>query len=268
MSEPALAAERDCLQGPLFSTGCLGLSSTATARALLTWWARRLLTSNGEPLPWLDLTPSLFEGVAIARQPGLDVAYWNLHERTIETWNGQAWVNGQPLMSFNFRGFDPYDSWRLSWEASERRIVDSGTAAPFYWRYLNTLSVHGYHTAHSWGYTYDHFDNGVPIPPALRRVYRELGAEADALGDPFQTFVPGSFFRWLNQPADDVTDRARRVTRLWHAVYRQRADLHAAFPDPLGADRSPFLAWMVEYGLGEMGLPAVFVPSIQRTGVE
>ncbi|MCW5850217.1 MAG: hypothetical protein KIT87_09050 [Anaerolineae bacterium] len=268
MSEPALAAERDCLQGRLFSTGCLGLSSTPTTSALLTWWARRLLTPDGETLPWLDLAPSLFEGVAIARMPGLDVAYWNLHERTIETWNGQAWVNGQPLVSFNFRGFDPYHSWRLSWEAPERRTVDAGAAAPFYWRYLNALSVHSYHNAQGWGYTYDHFDNGVPIAPAIRRVYRELGASADALGDPFQTFVPGSFFRWLNQPVGDVTDPARPVTRLWHALYRQRSDLHAAFPDPLGADRAAFLAWTVEYGAGEMGIAAVFVPSVRRTGVE
>ena len=266
VSASALAAERACLDGPLVSAGCLGLADTPTTRALLAWWAARLRTPDGASQAWLDLAPALFDGVAISRAPGLDVAYWNLHERRLTTWNGQARVNGTPLTSFNFRGFDPYDSWRLSWEAPERRTVAAGDAAPFYWRYLNALSVHDYHKAQGWGYTYDHFDNGVTIPPTVRCVYRELGAEADALGDPFQTFVPGSFFRWLNQPMDGVGDPAGRVTRLWHAVYRQRPDLQAAFPDPLGVDRARFLDWTVAYGMAELCLPTAFVPRARLAG--
>src|SRR5581483_6936052 len=55
---------------------------------------------------WLDFVPSLFPH-HIVRDPGVDVAYWNLHERPLSK-NGDQWFAGDvPLRAFHFSSFDP-----------------------------------------------------------------------------------------------------------------------------------------------------------------
>ena len=51
------------------------------------------------------------------------------------------------------------------------------------------------------------------------------------------------------------------VSRLWAAVYRTRADVQRAIPDPLGKDRERFRAWAAQFGLREMGIDVRLGPS-------
>src|SRR5262249_19566582 len=56
---------------------------------------------------WLDLLVPACESVAVLRDLGLNVAYWNLHERELKFNDKGAWtVNHQPLKFFHFSGFD------------------------------------------------------------------------------------------------------------------------------------------------------------------
>src|SRR5262249_18866696 len=80
----------------------------------LSWWAERLETQCVFDPPkglyrdqgWLALVPCYFE-YHILRDPGCNVAYWNVRERNV-TWTGKRYkVDGGPLRSFHFSGFDP-----------------------------------------------------------------------------------------------------------------------------------------------------------------
>src|SRR5262249_51445438 len=55
--------------------------------------------------------------VRISRHPGLNAAYWNLHERHFQSVNGQHFVNGQPLRFFHFSGYslDKPDALTKHW---------------------------------------------------------------------------------------------------------------------------------------------------------
>ena len=55
---------------------------------------------------WVSLLPAMFsENVAISRNPGCNVAYWNLHERKLVQDGDTFLANGRPLMFFHFSGF-------------------------------------------------------------------------------------------------------------------------------------------------------------------
>ena len=81
-------------------------------------------------------------------------------------------------------------------------MEDIGPAAALYARYVELLRADGYFESREWPYSFGAFDNGVPIPDFARRLYQELGEDVDRFGDPFQASGPGSYFRWLNEPAE------------------------------------------------------------------
>ncbi len=78
---------------------------------------------------WMDLAPSLFPGVALLRDPGSNVACWNLHSRPVVFEGTQAKVHGRPLAFFHFSGFDPDQPGVLSRYENRNRLVDHPAVA-------------------------------------------------------------------------------------------------------------------------------------------
>jgi hypothetical protein len=53
------------------------------------------------------MVPALFDDVAILRNPGYNVAYWNMPSRPLSLVEGKWFAGGEPLVFFHFSGFDP-----------------------------------------------------------------------------------------------------------------------------------------------------------------
>jgi hypothetical protein len=76
---------------------------------LLSWWQERLRwhASQFDQLPyftdqrWADFFPS-FEGCAIIRHPGYNVAYWNLDERNLHEKAGKYFAGELPVVFVHF----------------------------------------------------------------------------------------------------------------------------------------------------------------------
>jgi hypothetical protein len=81
-------------------------------------------------------------------------------------------------------------------------MAELGNAAELFSRYVELLERAGYHETKKWPYAYDYFDNGVPIPDAVRDLYWTLGENVERFGNPFQTADPNSFFQWLKTESD------------------------------------------------------------------
>jgi hypothetical protein len=110
------------LRAGTFNLGFIGVADCAEARRLLDWWDARVqrwgfvapeAAYQGDQ-KWMDFAPTLFPGVAILREPGCNVGYWNLHSRGLLVDEGALRVNGHPLVFFHFSGFDPDDPSKLS----------------------------------------------------------------------------------------------------------------------------------------------------------
>lgn len=107
--------ELDLLKFGAFNLGFIGLKADERAVNLLLWWWKMLQDrcfyepSLGMAVDqkWLDLAPSMFEGVQICKIPGCNVAFWNLHERHLSlSEDGIFMCNDMPLHFYHFSSFD------------------------------------------------------------------------------------------------------------------------------------------------------------------
>lgn len=104
------------------NAGFVALADSAQSRRVLEWWSERVMkwgfvapwSGYQGDQKWLDLAPALFPGVAFLRDPGSNVAYWNLHSRRIEARDGRITANGLPVSFIHFSGFDPDNPGLLS----------------------------------------------------------------------------------------------------------------------------------------------------------
>lgn len=99
----------------MFNAGFIGLSQSQKVLDFLRWWESRT-SEHGIMLPnsdfyfdqrWLDLAPGYVENCFILRDPGVNVAYFNLSNRRIQIENDSYVINGSKLKLIHFSGFDP-----------------------------------------------------------------------------------------------------------------------------------------------------------------
>ena len=201
----------------------------------------------------------------IADDPGWNVGYWNLLERTF-VWAGDHYeVNGKPLRFFNFRGYDPDKPHLLSKDqgTSPRILLSEHLAvAKICDEYRDKLLRAGFNDLKLTPYRFDCLPSGLPIDHHMRRLYQEaLEAFKKGLApeppSPFGRGGEKAFMEWLNEP---MGKQRRTVTRYMLAIHAAREDVRNAFPDPAGADAAMFQKWYVVYGQPELNLPAALMP--------
>ena len=114
INDGALPMERDVLRSGIYNAGFIAMKQHSITDNFLQWWAERLTNqcfynfAEGMAVDqnWLNLVPLFFEKIAIISHKGYNVAYWNLHERSLALNNNQVWVNNQePLVFLHISGY-------------------------------------------------------------------------------------------------------------------------------------------------------------------
>lgn len=100
----------------IYNLGFLGLSNSQETYKLLNWWRNRVLKYGYRDHVkglfydqiWMNYAPIFFDKVSILREPGYNVANWNLHERKLSyAANDSIMVNDtHRLCFFHFSGFN------------------------------------------------------------------------------------------------------------------------------------------------------------------
>jgi glycosyltransferase involved in cell wall biosynthesis len=109
-------SETGILMGGTYNLGFIALNKTQNTYKMVRWWQDRLFDKGFSDITrgmftdqkWVELVPSLFGNVKIFKHPGYNVAYWNLHERTLEftdMWRACE----QKLVFFHFSGLNLND---------------------------------------------------------------------------------------------------------------------------------------------------------------
>jgi hypothetical protein len=196
---------------------------------------------------------------------GFPVGYWNLNPETFSWKDDHYEVGGEPLRSFDFRGYDPSKPHLLSkYQGPEPRILLSEHAlvAQFFQEYQRKVVQAGYDMRKRPFYRFDHLSSGLRIDHRMHNIYREsykkhrLGLEPEP-PSPFGPRGGEGFLEWLNEP---LRPGRKPVSRYMLAVYNERQDIHEAFPDPTGSDAGGFGDWYLRYGQRELDLPAAMAP--------
>ena len=99
-----------------YNLGFIAVSKSFETDRFLNWWHWKL-TEHGylnldEHLAWdqkwCDLVPIYFDGVHILKNPGYNIAFWNIFERHISENQGKYWVNEKyPLRFIHFSHYMP-----------------------------------------------------------------------------------------------------------------------------------------------------------------
>lgn len=187
----------------VYNLGFIGLSSGAVTGSLLKWWKERLArhcvadVMNGlyTDQKWVDLVPALFDGVRILREPGYNVAYWNLHEKEFAVQGGETTVNGKPFFFYHFSALTVDDLDAISKHQNRYRLSRFPELQPLFAQYRDLLLRNGYFECASWPYSFDFYANGETITGPDRLSYRRLGSDVKKFGDPFGVGA-GSFYQY------------------------------------------------------------------------
>lgn len=199
----------DISRAGAFNLGFLGLSEGPATRRMLRWWSDLLYTGCKVDFErgffvdqkWMDLVPGLFEGVHVHRDPGCNVAYWNLDSRTIRRDGERVYVNEGPCTFFHFSGYDVDRPQIVSKHQTRLTMASIGEARELYRQYGDLLAKNGLASVKHWPYSFGSFSDGTPITREMRGSYWELGDVCEAFGDPFDVRQPGCFRDWFLDPS-------------------------------------------------------------------
>ncbi len=256
--------ELEVLRVGTYNLGFLAIRNSSVGLEFLRWWRNRLLDFCRVDIEhglyvdqrWMDLAPSLFEDVRVLRDPGYNVAYWNLAERMIETRAGAHFVNGQPLVFFHFSGCPGAEGEGQLEHQNRFDNKDLEAVRDIINGYCRALQSAGFDSVSCLPSAYAHFEDGTPIPDAARHSYAaELESSAPDI-DPFSAESMKRFqaiWNSLLTSSPGATpprnnDSHVRLTRLALKIYESRLDVKKRFPPVDGSSGRRVLAWLLTYG--------------------
>ena len=262
-----MPSEQDILLAGTYNLGFIGLGDSEFSAAFLDWWSERLESdcivdpARGFFVDqrWVDLVPGIAPDFHLIRDPGFNVAYWNLPTREMSRQNGHYLVNGEPLRLFHFSGFKPTRPHLLSQYQNRVRLGDDPILTELCRDYADALVEAGHDEASEWPYGYATTHSGIRLEHSLRACYRLAVEEGEVSGSPFTKAGEQELLAWCNAPAD--RGGANGVTRYAQVLYARRPDLQGVYPDLDDPDVARgYLGWLRTYGAGEVGTADALLP--------
>ena len=243
------------MQAGMFNLGfiCVG----AAAMPMLDWWHERMRTDAVVDLQralftdqrWIDWVPSLY-APTVERDPGLNVAYWNIHERplTVDA-AGVVHAAGVPIRFFHFSGFDPDVPWRLSKHAGPHprgRLSADPVLADLCADYAALLDAQGF-GRRAGTYGFDRASDGSALLPLVRSAFRRDWMAAVEGGttpppDPFDPSQRDDYTEWLTGSTVGPPDAS--INPWEYSLYLARADISFTFPAIHAADAYRYRDWL------------------------
>jgi hypothetical protein len=207
-TEAILDNEITSMKYGIYNLGFLAVRNNADGRAMATWWASCLRhacyddTANGifTDQKYCDHLPGLFDNVMVTRDPGYNVASWNLSRRAIRIErDGAITVNGDyPLRFYHFSKINSEGD--IMTERYARGCLDVFEIWNWYKRAIAEMELTGIPPQY---WAYGQFDDGTRVPNAARILFRTRDDLKAAFSDPFAT-GRGSYLEWLKSEAPEV----------------------------------------------------------------
>ncbi len=236
--------EADVLGSGIYNLGFIGVADQIHTRAFLKFWAERMVRDAIVDQPhmlftdqrWVDFVPMYPH--AVCRDPGCNVAYWNVWGRPIDTDADGHWTaGGAPLKFFHFSGFDPQcPHWLSSHQGDHPRVrlPDHPKLAQLCDEYAQALIAAGHVEQRRAPYGWAATRTGLMLTKAMRRTYRLGLQDAERGGTiappgPFDDDGGVAFAEWLTRPV-----RSGGISALTMGRWEVEPGLQALFPDPKG----------------------------------
>ncbi len=252
------------MKSGVYNLGFVALRRDGDGHGLVQWWCDRLFAHCRVDVPgniftdqrWMDLAPAFVERTKLLRDPGYNLAYWNLVHRTVTRSDDGAWqVNGQSLAFFHFSGIDPEDPDSFSRHQNRFTVATLGVVAELCAGYRGRVLANDWLASRAIPYGFARFDDGAPILDSMRHWLLEAG-DAGLIAKHEPVRIDTAFFA-----AADETRFAggTQLTRYMHQLWRDRPDLHAAFDLGSPAGVANYNAWMCDGAAAAEGIDPALI---------
>ena len=194
--------EMTSLRYGIFNLGFLAVRNDARGQAFAQWWSDATRAACYDDVAagiftdqkYCDLAPALFERVHIERDTGCNVASWNLSRRPLRfEADGRLMAGEQPLKFYHFTKIDGIGA-----VMTERAAVDNLVVYEVVNWYGRAVAENTLAAAEQAPWHYARFDQGEPVPRAVRLLWRARPDLFAAFDDPFAT-GDDSFHAWLQR---------------------------------------------------------------------
>jgi hypothetical protein len=188
------------MQYGVFNLGFVAVRNDRNGLAFAKWWAKQLYRAcyddviNGifTDQKYCDLVPGLFNDVYVSRDPGCNVASWNLSRRMVRIHrDGTVAVNSSPLKFYHFTKIGAAGD--IMTDRYARDNIEVYELWNWYKRRLKANELPG--IPKRWWY-YNNFNSGKAISRKIRLFYRSREDLMNFFDNPF--LVEGnSLYNWI-----------------------------------------------------------------------
>ncbi len=201
LANKGIISEKVLLFSGIYNLGFVAIKNNEIGNIIVEWWKSKLrnlcYSSVHEDLfvdqKWMIFVPSYYpEEVYVTHHSGINIGYWNLHERELLVRNNKYIIkdisSGQefPLLLYHFSGFKPNKEDMISSHLPQFNIDMFPTFKPIIKEYKELELKNGYNFYTKLNYSFNEYDNGQSINSLHRRLYRATIVEFDG-EDPFST---------------------------------------------------------------------------------
>lgn len=185
-----------------YNLGFFAIANDSEGLGFARWWDDRLTEWCHDRLDiglfvdqkWCNLVPCFFDRVKTLRDPGYNVASWNLNQRVMQYDDaGAARINGALLRFFHFTKLGPIGD-----VMTQRYAQGNIEIYELWWWYRKQVEMASDGNIPRGWWFYGAFDNGKEIPKSARVMYRERPDLQAAFPTPRAT-GHDSFFLWLGK---------------------------------------------------------------------
>jgi glycosyltransferase involved in cell wall biosynthesis len=254
--------------GPL-NSGLFALRATPEAQAFLHTW-RDLVTSPGAFMLELggqseqnafNWVHSFVDRVHVLRDPAYNVAYWNLHDRSLrfagldDPARDAEWtVDGRPLVAFHFSGYSLANPHTLSRHDHHRSLYIHPSLARLTELYGAELRANGAAEDMRRPYGFAALPSGIAVDERMRRIWKEHETFLAAAISPWTAAGEAHYCAALLSP---IPYTGSLLPALIDAIYRERPDVQRRYPDAR-LQPDPLMRWISLHGIYEHGYQEIY----------
>jgi lipopolysaccharide biosynthesis glycosyltransferase len=168
--------EKEMLKNGIYNAGFFALKNDKNAVAFLEWWKKRMVDQcYNRPKEglftdqkWFNLVPLFFNLVYIITHPGYNVAYWNLHERTVDEVDGCFKVNKEyDLIFFHYSGSSIDSPHEISRHQDRFTLETLPVIRKLFTLYQDQLLINGHKNLLELKCYYEQ-------PSAIKKIFRKM----------------------------------------------------------------------------------------------
>lgn len=184
----------------IMNLGFIAVANDDYGKRLISWWKNKLLDNafvdkylfTAYDQKWADSFTSLFgERIFIQRNPGYNVASWNINERELlfdkNCFSIEYENKNYPLYFFHYSGYK-IGSGILNWRFPEFKILQGTPLQMIVSKYNSLIDAIQYPDLDATPYAFSSYTNGSPVLPIHRRLFRQLIDKINS--DPFDAHGP------------------------------------------------------------------------------